>query len=958
MKKGLFFETYFTERGESYYSNSDGEIGVRCPFEHDKGFESNPSAFVNEDKGLFVCFTCQTEGRESGFSEVSFAAKVLNIKYTEALKLLEHSDAIDGHMFQQWDKAIENLQQNKSLLQYLLSRGITPAVAREYRLGFTGGGIMYPITVFDTLVDIREYRPNEKPKMKSRMGTNVSLFPFDVWRRDTRPTILCAGENDALLLRKMGFNAVTTTGGEGQFPQVFVSYFKGRDVYVCYDCDNAGTKGARKVSHILREAGVKPKIISLGLAGTPESKDVTDYFTKEFKAIDDFINCMRQAVEYTDDMYTEDKNKIYPLINLWHVGNSAFENRRLSSRVLYAGGYDMDMRVPDVVKWECHQDEIEEKLPKVCKDCPLRECHGMWSLDDKNLKDLLHIVEQDDAKVMGAIRSRFIGFPKDCPKGSAKVVSRIKVKKVVFNPDVATEQDVDGFQATEQTAYVLGDVAMQEGARYRTYFRSCAHPLQGNRVYMVVDRAEDSDNALNSFRMNPSINEQLTKAFRLETVEASMRDRALRMKGIIDEPYMNPHPMITHAFDLTMHSALSFNFNKSPIDKGYPELLIVGESGTGKSEAPTKFIHYVGIGNITVLKDAGRASLLGGSEKAPNGAHKVKWGTVPRNHRGFLAMDELGGMDKGVFSMLTDMRSSGIARLEKMGVGGGQAPAKTRLLWLSNPRSEDGRERPISAYAYGTDIVRELVGKDEDIRRFDAVLIVTKDEVMKNGWMESLDYTPHDREAYRNLIFWVWSRKPEQIVWEEGVETFIKNVADKFNELYDTHIKLFGLDAWKKIARLAVACAGATYSASEDGECIVVTREHVNFVSKFLTDCYINPTFKLDRFVRHHRQYENTNDEINAIVAKMIKVNRSAILALIESPNGYCSFKQLEYAAKDMETNSLKSLISNMVEHKLVKLSSVSIIPTQRLQKAIDHYREHHEDYEISPLYREGEPGL
>lgn len=958
VRDGQFFESYFIDRGEDYEPNGDGEAMVCCPFEHEKGFEAQPSACVNTDKHLFICFTCQAEGRESGYSEVGFASKVLNIHYVDALKLLGQVDPIDGHMFKEWHRNVALLQQNTELLTYLNGRGITPDMAKNANLGFAGGGILYPITVFETLVDVREYTPDGKPKMRSKTGASVSLYPFDTWRRDPGDTFIVAGENDALLLRKYGFNAISTTGGEGQFPKVFVSYFKGRNVYICYDCDLAGKKGSRKVSHILREAGVKPRIVDLGLSGTPDSKDITDFFTKEYKTKDDFIQCIRDSVEYSEDMYLDDKNKNYPLINLWNVGNSANENRRLSSRVLYAGAYDMDMRVPNVVKWTCHQDQLFDDLPTICKDCPLREGSGMWSLDDKNLKDLLYIVEQDEAKVTKAIRGRFIGFPDKCPRGSHEILSRVKVKKAVFSPDVATEQDIDGYQSAEQPAFILGDLAMQEGSRYRTYFRSCSHPLDGNRIYMVIDRVEDSDNALNSFRMTPTINEQLTKAFRLETVVEAMKDRAVRMKGIINAPFMNPHPMITYAFDLTMHSPIAFNYNTSPIDKGYPEVIVIGETGTGKSEAATSFIKYVGIGNITVLKEASRASLLGGSDKLPSGALKVKWGTIPRNHRGFLVLDEAGGASKETLATLTDLRSSGVAKLEKMGVSGNQAPARTRLFWLSNPRSDNGRERPISSYSYGVDIIRELIGKEEDIRRFDAVLIVTKDDVIQNDWMETLDYTPHDREIYRNLIYWVWSRKQNQVLWDDGVEKYIKTVADKLNELYDTHVKLFGVEAWKKLARLSVACAGATYSATEDGECILVTKEHVDFVRQFLLDCYINPVFKLDRFVKNHRLHSETDDETNEFVAKLIKANRPALMALLDAPDGSCSYKQLEYSASTMDSNTIKSLVSEMVNHHLVKLTQGYIYPTPRLQKAIDHYRNHHDDYELTPHYRKGEPGI
>jgi hypothetical protein len=65
-------------------------------------------------------------------------------------------------------------------------------------------------------------------------------------------------------------------------------------------------------------------------------------------------------------------------------------------------------------------------------------------------------------------------------------------------------------------------------------------------------------------------------------------------------------------------------------------------------------------------------------------------------------------------------------------------------------------------------------------------------------------------------------------------------VASELNEKYDTDIKLFGAEAWKKVARVATACAGATFSCSSDYKRIVVTKDHVDWASRFLSNNYNN----------------------------------------------------------------------------------------------------------------------
>lgn len=925
-----FFEKYFQERGETFVEKLDGEISVRCPFEHDSGFDSRPSASINIDKEVFVCYTCMAEGRTSGYNEVGFYAKVMGVSNKEAKKFIESVETADGFDEQAWDTYVQNLQNNNAMLEYLFSRGITGATVAKYRLGYAGDGIMYPVFLMDVLCDIRTYRPNNTPKMVSRRGATTMLFPFDHWRKDDKPTLLVAGENDCLLARQFGFNALTTTGGEGNFPRWLMNYFKGKTIYICYDCDSAGRNGARRIAHLLREAGVIPYIVDLGLSGEKHDKDITDFFMSGNIAAD--LQALIEAAPiYSEELYKEDRNKAYPYVDLWNVGGSAYENRRLSTRVQFTGQFDQDFRVTTQAEWKCLQTDAECDLKGACMGCDLYKKDGVWELDDDNLRDLLYIVEQDESIQEKWLRNAI--FPAKCPKGVVRRSGYSKIIKALLTADVDTEA-IDGFQQTEQHAYIIGDELMHDGLRYRVNFKGCAHPKDGGRVYMIVDKAEPSDNALNTFKMTESIRKELSAAFHLETVTTSMLDRAARMKAIINMPDMNPHPMITYCIDLMYHSVLEFNYGDDGeylIKKGNPEIIIVGDTRTGKTEALSKFQNFVGIGNYAVLKNASRARLLGGSEKMPNGSHKVKWGTVPRNHKGFLALDEMSGIDTDTMAALTDMRSSGVAKIEKM--GGGQAPAKVRLLWISNPRTDrKGNSRPLSAYNYGADVIKELVGAEEDIARFDVMCLISHD-MAENGehneWMEECDLKPHDRQTYRNLIYWAWSRRPDQVIWEDGMRKYITHMANDLNKRYNTSFSNFGKEAWTKIARLSVAVAAATFSASPDGECIVVTREHIDWVQNFLMECYFNDVFNHERYVYNKRLVTETNDATIAKVKALMtsNTNNAIIGQLVNSSDG-CSLQQINFMSN-------REVIMDMAMNNLVDIDSGHVTATERLRKTV-----------------------
>ena len=77
-----FFEYYFEDT-----DFSKRETAVCCPFPHTinagaEYYESNPSAHINLDKGVFHCKVC-----DKGLSEVSFISEILGCSYDDAAKI-------------------------------------------------------------------------------------------------------------------------------------------------------------------------------------------------------------------------------------------------------------------------------------------------------------------------------------------------------------------------------------------------------------------------------------------------------------------------------------------------------------------------------------------------------------------------------------------------------------------------------------------------------------------------------------------------------------------------------------------------------------------------------------------------------------------------------------------------------------------------------------------------------
>jgi len=946
MQRGQFLRIFFEKR-ETLTPNARGEIPVRCPFPHDKGYEVNPSAHINLSKGVFHCKTCRAEDRfnEGGLSEIGFVSELYSLSYEEALEAMTQFSFDEDNDFSVWDRCEAAL--TKTHFEMYLRRGIRPEAIRQHRIGYRGDGLAYPVTLYGVLCDIRTYDPTGKPKMRSRKGASPLLFPFDLWLDDPRPTLLVGGENDAIIARQEGFNALSVTGGEGSFPDILITAFKGRTVYICYDCDEAGRNGAVSVAYKLKEAGATVYIVNLGLPGTKDDKDITDFFVKHGKTAADVQALMDQAKPYTEEDYRQDKEERYPAVDLWRVPEGRYAGRRISSRVIISGVYDQPMHVPSAVEWECRGAEE----CTACERCPLNSrdgnrASGWWTLGDKNLDDTLRLVEVNEGTQAKTLQG-LIGMPKECPNGGWEIRAKQVVYKVVFTPDVETENDLEGFRASEQYAYMLG-ITPEDGARSRVYFKPFAHPRDGQRVFAIVDKIEPSDNAVSTFKMTPEIRDSL-KVFEGHPNDV-MKDRVDRAKSVVGT--FAPE-MVIYATDLMYHSPMAFKYNGRQI-KGYPEGLVVGESRTGKSDTVKGLQFYYGLGNYTAVKGATTASLMGGADKLPNGGHKVTWGIVPRNHKGLVFFDEMSGMPREVMASLTDMRSSGIASVVK--IARGKAPAQTRILWASNPRTENNQQsRALYDYSSGVQVVLDLVGSDEDIARFDFIMLIPAPSELSSP-LEEADKPAYGRELYRSLIYWVWSRTADQVKWDEGVEAYVWQRSQELNEKYNTDVKFFGAEAWKKLARIAVACAGACFSHTSDAESILVRKSHVDWAADFLVKCYDNPIFRLREYAAERRMYNETNELVNTVVAKHCNKNPMLVRALLNSSTSLNKFNL--QAVSGLDNQPFNEAIADLSKHYLIQITNNAFSATRRLRKAVDVYREDYKNQRMIPLSEGGSAGV
>lgn len=291
---------------------------------------------------------------------------------------------------------------------------------------------------------------------------------------------------------------------------------------------------------------------------------------------------------------------------------------------------------------------------------------------------------------------------------------------------------------------------------------------------------------------------------------------------------------ITTATLLTYCSILRFPFQGRVLPRGWMDILIIGDTRCGKSWVVEGIVKALHIGEFFKCENASFVGLIGGLQQIGTRAKwDIVWGKIPLNHGKLLVADEMSSLSVQAIGDMSAVRSSGIAEVTK--VQSGQTRAATRMIWISNPRSEE----PMASYTYGVQAVKELIGRPEDISRFDFVVAVATEDVAVDVVNQShVDTEYHGKwKELKHLIRWAWQLSPKDVDYTSKATEATLTAAKSMSDIYDSSIPLVEPNEQRvRIARVATATAVRCFS--EEGGRLIVRPEHVEFAEWFMDRCY------------------------------------------------------------------------------------------------------------------------
>jgi archaellum biogenesis ATPase FlaH len=175
---------------------------------------------------------------------------------------------------------------------YLDGRGITEETIKRFRLGsYSNNGtewLTIPHFAGGKLANIKfRALPPAKKEFKRMTGCKSVLFNQDALK-GAEEVFICEGELDGLTLLQTGLdNVVSGTTGAGSFAPEWIDALRHlKKIYLCYDGDEAGQKGARSLA---KRLGYN-RCYNVDL---PEGQDVNDYFQDH--GLSDFQSLVREA---------------------------------------------------------------------------------------------------------------------------------------------------------------------------------------------------------------------------------------------------------------------------------------------------------------------------------------------------------------------------------------------------------------------------------------------------------------------------------------------------------------------------------------------------------------------------------------------------------------------------------------------------------------------------------------
>lgn len=223
---------------------SDAPVFLSCPAHNDKG-RANLAVYADHTH----CFRCGFHETAEAFcrrlgAEESTLAQ-LPKRDMAGVASLRRVETVPRSQVRIWHhNLVTGARQHRR--EWFYARGLNDDTISKHQLGHTGNYFSIPVAsgiawAYKLRAD-PTYTDPEEPRYLNSRGLAGYFRP----NRGGRPTVICEGEFDALLLAQYGIDSITVFNGAGAMASL-AKDFKSRRPYVATDNDDAGDEAWDKL---------------------------------------------------------------------------------------------------------------------------------------------------------------------------------------------------------------------------------------------------------------------------------------------------------------------------------------------------------------------------------------------------------------------------------------------------------------------------------------------------------------------------------------------------------------------------------------------------------------------------------------------------------------------------------------------------------------------------------------
>lgn len=836
---------------------------VTCPF-HD---DAHPSLSVGLKEGAAKCWAASC-GRTFG-----------NVIHFEAALSGTTEDAAALALYQEFVRPIipadelatlqNNLREDARYMAILRDTcGITGESIRNFGLGLDRRTKRLAIPVYDrwnNLVNIRLYKP---AKLRTPKDENAKVLNYAkgygaldllAWslllHYDTdKPLFVMPSEKEWMVAVEHGLQAICGTCGEGAWLEEWSELLGGFDVCVVAQNDEGGKKGAQKRYEDISKYATSCVVLEIATL----QKDFADWVVYDKGSGLKLQTLYKRLRSGTDTPKTETKST------------------QSQAPASVGAGQQKSPKLPDYYSEELVEIadigtrvEMLNKIVKCTGIIAAKATHTFsvpwkFTLKPKNTtpkkyavtmgRELVSFAGSTDGQIRGHFKDLF-----DDQKLEVKMDEYLTITEVEVIPTAAVDRDIP---YVTQRCYFVGR-RIDANVPYELEIIPTTEIKTQKTVGIII-----SAKAISLSFENLQFTEEdfaMLQVFRPsgdQTVSEKLEDFAEELATHYTKIYNRPDWHIVAM--LSWASPIGWKMpNEAKVQRGWLNTLAIGDTQTGKSQVVETIQSLTKCGQFANAECCTYVGLVGGAVKMGSNQFMLRWGRIPLCDKQLVVLEELSGLSIEHISHMSDVRSSGIARLDKAGIVG-ETNARTRIIALSNPRTS---EKPLAAYTSGVRAVQELIGHGEDIARFDLVITLVDSDVsiqiinqpVKRNSTGTSIYSP---EAIRKLIQFAWSLKPEQIMIT--TDAYLQCLEDtiELSREYHPSVPLFkGGSGRYKIMRIAASIATLQFSWNPDRKKIVVNEEHVEAAVKLMRQLYNKAPLRYDEWSKQMFDREEVKDE-------------------------------------------------------------------------------------------------